>query len=60
MTQEPQVLKEASCPSLSNQSTITYEIGITPDGTVHIRLTGNSGTGKRVLGDNAIDPTTAG
>jgi hypothetical protein len=44
MKEEPQVLKEASCSSLSATSDITYQIG-NQDGTVHIRLTGNSGNG---------------
>lgn len=45
MDQEPQVIKEASCPSLSTASIINYQFGNTPDGTIHIRLTGNSGNG---------------
>ena len=45
MEPEPTVLKEASCPSLSATSDITYQIGKTPDDTVHFRLTGNSGNG---------------
>ena len=45
MEEEVTVLKVASTQSLSNQSTITYEIGTTPDGTVHVRLAGNSGNG---------------
>ena len=45
MDPEPQVLKEVTCPSLSTTSDITYEIGTTPDGTIHIRIIGNSGTG---------------
>lgn len=44
MTEEVVILHEANCSSLSNQSTITYQIG-SRDGTIHIRLTGNSGNG---------------
>ena len=45
MDREPTFIKTATCPSLSTQSLIIYEIGSTPDGTVHIRLIGNSGNG---------------
>lgn len=45
MDPEPHVIKEASCPSLSATSSITYQLGNTPDGTTYIRLTGNSGNG---------------
>lgn len=44
MTQEPVVLKEASCLSLSGTSEITYHLG-NQGGNIHIRLTGNSGNG---------------
>jgi len=45
MTDDVHIPKEASCPSLSATSTITYQIGTTSDGTINIRLTGNSGNG---------------
>ena len=45
MQDEPQVVKTATSPSLSGQSAITYEVGVTPDSTIHIRLAGNSGNG---------------
>ena len=45
MEVEPIVVKEASCPSLSHQSQLEYQIGSTPDGIIHIRITGNSGNG---------------
>lgn len=45
MNEETQVIKESTCLSLSGTSTITYQIGSTPDGSNHIRLTGNSGNG---------------
>lgn len=45
MDPEPQVIKETSCPSLSAQAIISYNLGSTPDGILHIRLTGNSGNG---------------
>lgn len=39
------VLKSAQCKSLSGRSTLTYEVGATPDGEIRLRLTGNSGHG---------------
>lgn len=45
MEPDPQVVKAASCPSLSATSTISYEIGNISDGTIHIRIIGNSGNG---------------
>jgi len=45
MEHEPSIIKSASCPSLSHQSQLEYQIGSTPDGTIHLRLTGNSGNG---------------
>lgn len=45
MPDDVYVLKETTCPSLSSTSSITYQIGNTPDGTLHIRLIGNSGNG---------------
>jgi hypothetical protein len=39
------VLKEATCPSLSHKSTLTYEVGCGADRAVHIRITGNTGKG---------------
>jgi hypothetical protein len=44
-TPSPQVLKEATCHSLSAQSTLTYQLGTTPDGTIHFRIVQNSCTG---------------
>ena len=45
MENEPTVLKEASCPSLSATSDITYQIGTTPDGIVHVKVTHTSSSG---------------
>jgi hypothetical protein len=39
------VLKESTCPSLSQRSTLTYEVGCGADRTVHIRITANTGKG---------------
>lgn len=40
-----QVIKEATCPSLSHLSNLKYQVGKTPDGTTHLRIIGNSGNG---------------
>jgi hypothetical protein len=39
------VLKTATCKTLSGKSTLTYQIGCTPDSIVHLRITKNSGGG---------------
>jgi len=39
------VLKTATCKTLSGKSTLTYQIGCTPDSTVHLRISKNSGGG---------------
>ena len=39
------VLKTWSCKTLSGKSTLTYQIGVTPDSTVHLRIGKNSGGG---------------
>lgn len=46
-TKEPefQIIKETSCPSLSEQSTLRYQIGKNPSG-IQFRITDNSGTGR--------------
>lgn len=41
----PRVLKAGSCRSLSGRSTLTYEVGATPDGEIHLRIKSNSGSG---------------
>jgi hypothetical protein len=38
-------LKSAQCKSLSGRSTLGYEVGATPDGEIHVRVTRNSGSG---------------
>ena len=40
------ILKEATCPSLSNRSTITYQIGCNETNAILFRIHKNSGTGK--------------
>ena len=39
------VLKTATCKTLSGKSTLTYQIGISPDAVVHLRISKNSGGG---------------
>ena len=38
-------LKSAHCKSLSGRSTLTYEVGATGDGEIHLRIRSNSGSG---------------
>ena len=38
-------LKTATCKTLSGKSTLTYQIGATPDSTVHLRIAKNTGGG---------------
>ena len=40
------ILKEATCPSLSERSTLTYHIGCTEHNDILFRIKENSGTGK--------------
>lgn len=40
-----EVLKTATCKSITGKSTLTYQIGRTPDDTVHIRISKNTGAG---------------
>lgn len=40
-----QILKTASCKSVSGKSTLTYQLGAPLDGTVHIRISKNTGNG---------------
>lgn len=42
---EMRILKTATCKSTSGKSTLTYQIGCTPDSTVHIRISKNSAAG---------------
>ena len=39
------ILKISSCKTLSGKSTLTYQLGCTPDSTIHLRITKNSGGG---------------
>ena len=39
------VLKTTSCKTLSGKSTLTYQIGATPESTIHLRISKNSGGG---------------
>ena len=39
------ILKTATCPTLSGKSTLTYQIGISPESVVHLRISKNSGNG---------------
>ena len=40
------VLKSATTKSITGKSTLTYQIGATPDNAVHIRITKNSSAGQ--------------
>ena len=40
-----EVIYQGDCPSLSGRSNLTYVIGRHPDGTLHLRITGNDGGG---------------
>lgn len=44
MDPEPQVVKEATCPSLSHLSTLTYQVGKAPDG-ICFRVINSTGNG---------------
>ena len=39
------ILKTSSCKTITGKSTLTYQIGATPDNAVHIRITKNTGAG---------------
>jgi hypothetical protein len=39
------VLKTATCKTLSGKSTLTYQLGVTPDSTIHLRISNNSAAG---------------
>jgi hypothetical protein len=39
------VLKTATCPTLTGKSTLTYQIGLSPESIVHLRISKNSGGG---------------
>ena len=39
------VLKTATCPTLSGKSKLTYQIGISPESIVHLRISKNDGGG---------------
>jgi hypothetical protein len=39
------VLRTSTCKTLSGKSTLTYQIGCTPESEIHLRITKNSGGG---------------
>jgi len=39
------ILKTATCPTLTGKSTLTYQIGLSPESVVHLRISKNSGGG---------------
>jgi len=39
------ILKTSNCKTLSGKSTLTYQVGCTPDSEIHLRITKNSGGG---------------
>ena len=40
-----ETIYEGQCPSLSERSTLSFAVGRHPDGTLHLRITDNSGKG---------------
>ncbi|MGB5306831.1 MAG: hypothetical protein WBO57_11375 [Gammaproteobacteria bacterium] len=44
-TPEMRVLKTANCKSITGKSTLTYQIGCTPESVVHLRIAKNDGGG---------------
>jgi len=42
---EMRILKTATCKSVTGKSTLSYQIGCTPDSTVHMRISKNSAAG---------------
>lgn len=43
---EIRIIQESTCPSLSERSTLTYQIGCNETNDILFRIHGNSGTGK--------------
>ena len=43
---EMRILRTATCKSVSGRSTLTYQLGCTPDNTTHIRISKNTGAGQ--------------
>jgi len=39
------ILKTATCKSVTGKSTLTYQIGCTPNNTIHIRIINNTNSG---------------
>jgi hypothetical protein len=39
------VLKTSTCKTLSGKSTLTYQIGVTPESVIHLRISKNTGAG---------------
>jgi hypothetical protein len=44
-TEDIHILKIASCPSVTKKSTLTYQIGCTPEGALQLRVYANSAAG---------------
>jgi len=40
------VLRTSSCKSITGKSTLQYQLAVTPDNSVHIRITKNTGAGQ--------------
>jgi hypothetical protein len=45
LSESMKILKTSSCKTLSGKSTLTYQIGSTPDSIIHLRITKNTGGG---------------
>jgi hypothetical protein len=39
------ILKEATCPTSSGKSTLTYQVGVDESGEIHLKVSGNDGGG---------------
>ena len=45
LSESMKVLKSATCDTLSERSKVTYQIGVTPESVIHLRISNNSGKG---------------
>ena len=45
VTQDIRILKIGSCESVSRKSTLTYHVGCTADGEIHLRIYANTAAG---------------
>ena len=45
LSESMHIIKSSSCKSITGKSTLSYELGCTPDSTVHLRISKNTGKG---------------